>query len=202
MIENINNDWREIKIKIKIVIKKNIIIIKIQNLKPERVESLFFSFLSICSKQPVGSNAHVKKEQRPPSSVRQGGVPITLPLSAKNLLQYTVFFSSIFISLPPKPEANSRTAPPHAAYQSAPFEMDSSQRENTSTSTSTSTSSKSSNRSKNRVVDVADILPSYFPDVDFYTDDSKPKIKFTNELVAFLSTPTGQNLVSQVSLSP
>lgn len=198
MIENINNDWREIKIKIKIVIKKNIIIIKIQNLKPERVESLFFSFLSICSKQPVGSNAHVKKEQRPPSSVRQGGVPITLPLSAKNLLQYTVFFSSIFNSLPPKPEANSRAAPPHAAYQSAPFEMDSSQRENTSTSTS----SKSSNRSKNRVVDVADILPSYFPDVDFYTDDSKPKIKFTNELVAFLSTPTGQNLVSQVSLSP
>ncbi|KAG5550000.1 hypothetical protein RHGRI_015086 [Rhododendron griersonianum] len=57
--------------------------------------------------------------------------------------------------------------------------MDSSQRENTSTSTN----SKSSNRSKNRVVDVADILPSYFPDVDFYTDDSKLKIKFTNELV-------------------
>uniref|UniRef100_A0A5B7BZM9 Probable DNA helicase MCM8 n=1 Tax=Davidia involucrata TaxID=16924 RepID=A0A5B7BZM9_DAVIN len=46
--------------------------------------------------------------------------------------------------------------------------------------------------------DIANILATYFPDIDLSAEDTKFKFNLTSELVRFFSTPPGQHLVSQV----
>ncbi|XP_059646933.1 probable DNA helicase MCM8 [Cornus florida] len=60
------------------------------------------------------------------------------------------------------------------------------------------TQSESMNTKSMDKSDITDIMATYFPEIDLFSDESKWKLKLTSDLVAFFSTEAGQCIASQV----